>query len=327
MFNTGKIVWHKEALGKLFATQADFDKHARQLRQMMKVNILVLTVPFLIAGCGSEKPAFSEYIPTLDKPLPFKLPAGSDSIQITQDRTGLVGKFSQSSYQHPDKWVIYMASAPWLKEGSSDFTSRAVNDSVAGKKIMSFLEENNLKDRVDFIWMQYDALPQSKDEGWGGMDAGSKLPGVLWSQNTHHIFDAYVISKAARYPGEKGLLYSDWIRPFITYPDGENGAIWRAVDVDAGIENVNSDFWSRWGRHFFVVDPEGMVQDAYVSMNRDTFALQAMSSIAHHLGADLDDDAYPEFVYGSAYQAFYSQTLEGQFHDTMNLIDEGMRGE
>lgn len=33
MNNTGKIVWHQEALGKSFATQADFDKHARQLGQ------------------------------------------------------------------------------------------------------------------------------------------------------------------------------------------------------------------------------------------------------------------------------------------------------
>lgn len=297
----------------------------------MKVINFALVAAFLVTGCGSEQPdaqaPFSEYIPTLENPVPFKLPAGSESVQITQDHTGVVGKFTLAPYQHPDKWMIYMASAPWLKDGSSDFTSRAGNDIVTGQKIMSFLQENDLKDRVGFVWMQYDALPQSKDEGWGGMGVGEKLPGVLYTQNTHHIFDAFVLSKAARYPGEQGLLYSDWIRPFITYPDGENGAIWRALDVKAGIDDVRSEYWSRWGRHFFVVDPEGMVRDAYVSMNRDTSELQAMRSIAHHLGVDLDDDAYPAFVRGSAYKAFYSQSLEDQFHDTMNLIDEGMRGE
>ncbi|WGK63512.1 hypothetical protein QAO71_17235 (plasmid) [Halopseudomonas sp. SMJS2] len=298
---------------------------------MMNVKNIMLSVAFVLVGCGSDEPdakaAFSEYMPTIDEPVPFRLPAGSDSMQITQDQSGNVGVFSQSSYQHPNKWVIYMASAPWVKEGSSDFTSRAVNDTVTGEKVMSFLHDHNFKDRVDFVWMQYDALPKSKDEGWGGMKAGSKLPGVLWAQNTHSIFDAYVISPAARYPGQAGLLYSDWIRPFITYPDGDNGAFWRSLDVDAGIDKVDSDFWDRWGRHFFIVDPEGMVRDAYVSMNRDTSELQAMRSIAHHLGADLDDDAFPDFVRGSAYKAYYSPTLEGQFYDTMNLIDEGLRGE
>ncbi|MAG64942.1 MAG: hypothetical protein CMK74_03590 [Pseudomonadales bacterium] len=297
----------------------------------MKVKILALTAALLMAGCGSDEPnaqaAFSQYTPTVEEPVPFRLPAGADSVQLVQDHTGHVGKFSQSPYQHPDKWVIYMASAPWVKEGSSDFTSRAVNDYVTAEKIMSFLQDNNLKDRVGLVWMQYDALPLSKEEGWGGMDVGSKLPGMLSAQNTHHIFDAYVLSKAARYPGEKGLLYSDWVRPFITYPQGENGDMSRAIDAQAGIDDVYSDYWSRWGRHFFIVDPEGMVRDAYVSMNRDTSELQAMRSIAHHLGVDLDDDAYPKFVRGSAYKAYYSPTLEGQYHDTMNLIDEGMRGE
>lgn len=296
------------------------------------------TIPFVVAavailvGCGSEssdtKEPFSEYTPTIENPVEFILPAGSNTYQITQDSDSNGARiFNQSRYEHPEKWVIYLASAPWVTEGSSEFGARAQNDSVAAKRIMAFLEANDLDDQVDFVWMQYDSLPRSKAEGWGGMGPGSKIPGMLHLMNTKGIFDAYVISPAARFPGEPGLLHSEWIRPFIIYGNDEFGDYQRSFDIESGINDVNSKFWDRWGRHYFVVDPEGMVRDAYVSISVRNSDSQPMRSIVHHLGMDADDAVFPEFNPNGHYKAYYSPTLEGQFHDTMNLIDEGMRGE
>ncbi len=185
----------------------------------MKSLSFILASVLFVAGCGQDgednQEPFSQYSPTVEQPVEFRLPGGKNTIQITQG-TDANGKrvFNQSAFSPPGKWVIYMASAPWVVEGSSNFTGRGANDMVTGRRIMDFLEENNLRDQVEFIWMQYDALPRSKAEGWGGMTAGSKLPIMLHMKNTQGIFDRYVISQAARYPNQSGLLYSDWIRPF-----------------------------------------------------------------------------------------------------------------
>jgi hypothetical protein len=141
------------------------------------------------------------------------------------------------------------------------------------------------------------------------------------------MFDAYVISPAARYQGQPGLLYSDWIRPFIVYQEGPEEAALRFSDVRNGINDVNSKFWDRWGRHYFIVDPKGMVRDAYVSMNTQNHELQAMRSIVQHLGIDKEEVIFPEFNPYGRYSARYSPNIEGQFHNTMNVIDKGLRGE
>lgn len=288
---------------------------------------------FMLVGCDSEqsdpKRWGADYRPTIEKPIPFRLPAGSSTIQITQKPGDAPIIFEQSAYTHPNQWVIYMATAPWVKEGSRSFVHRANMDTQTSIELFKFLDKNGLRDRVKIVWLQYDNLPLSKAEGWGGLTVGTKIAGNLGMVSTHGSFDAYVISPASRWPEGGTLLYSEWLRPFIVYT-GPQPEIRKHSDIENGINDNNSEFWDNWGRHFFIVDPEGMVQDAYLSIGNagsTGWPLEAMRSIAHHLGVDQKTGYFPDHNPQAKYNATYSSTLEGEYHKSINLIDQGVRGE
>lgn len=286
----------------------------------MKVNVKCLAVmaALALAGCGSDDDGLS-YNPSIKDPIPFVLPYGPDSVKITEVWESAQRRLLLSDYKQPDKWVIYFATAPFSTEhngynfntGSSrsfDPETRERLDNDVSEQIILFLEKYELRDRVDLVRVRYDAPYDLRLGPLHRVPPEKMLPRSLQNADLPKYFDDYVISPAARFPGQPGMLYSDWIRPFLVFSEGFDGEVQRSYAAKNGLDDLQGTFWDSWGRNYFVVDPDGMVRDAYVTpLVFGTHPIQPLISIAHHMGLDIEDVDFPVFDPEKNYRAFYKR--------------------
>lgn len=269
----------------------------------MRALLAVAALSGFLIGCDSEpEKLVQEYIPTLETPVEFALPAGADTFQITKEKVEGGWFHTELAYQHPEKWVIYVATTIWMPEGNKSFDQRRKLDREVGANLKQFIKRNNLQEQAEVVLLQYDPVDLRFDK-----EGVVKLPDIYARGELEPYFDAFVISPVDRLPGGQNIAFAEWIRPLIAY--GHNHEQQRMFDDQDGIDDPGSKFWDEWNRHFIIVDPQGMVQDAYTNIgsrpNR-AWEIHAMRSLGHHLGVDPKDASYPDIDLKNTYHVEYS---------------------
>lgn len=291
----------------------------------------VILSTVLLTACDqpAKDPIEHGYTPTLSNPIPFSLPAG-DKTAYAASTKGYSegGKVAVHTYQHPRKWVVYLASSNWSEAGT-ERSMRHVIDAQHLSALKKFIAQNKLSDRVAVAWLQYDSHPGYINLFAGDADGVSGwrvLPKTFLLQNTEHIFDYYVVSPASRLPGGKNLSISEWLNPYIEYADSPDGRTHLDVDLRSGKDDPSSKFWDRWNRHFFVVNPDGLVVDAYLNIGtkQHTWPDQPMHSLVHHLNIAPETVIYPEINRSAFYKSYFSEPIEDQFAESIQEAINGL---
>lgn len=295
----------------------------------MKTTLPVaLLAVFVLSGCGDATDVngkgaqHTAYKPSIAKPMPFIFPGGKSTTgtETAPRRGGEGGSLKPMPYKHPNVWGIYLASSNYT-DGTTDRNLRHGVDQYHLHTLSSFVRENGLHDQVKVIWLQYDDVPVginylSKEEG-----AWDFMPTALRWTNTDSFFDYYVISPASRY-GENGRLrYDKWLKPLLSYRSGRDGNIARTFDEESGVNDYKSKFWDKWNRHFFLVNPDGILVDAWVSLGShslQTFPDQPINALTHHLKLDPSKLTYPRVNRQGTYISEYKPPIEQQLLDAVN---------
>ncbi len=290
-----------------------------RLKSIMMASIFATVLP--VAGCGENVDVVSTrfvYTKTLPQPVPFVLPGGNYTLGTATARAETNGgKLDPQPYRHPNTWAVYLASSVYT-DGSTDRSQRWQMDRQHLKALTKFLKDNDLKDKVKVVWLQYDESPPHLNlralEGanWDFM------PLAMRWEDTNKEFDYYVISPASRKGSPYYLRYDQWLSPYLWYDNTEDGQLVRSLDVENGLNNYQSKIWDKWNRHILLVNPEGMVVDSWLSVGGQliqVFPDKAMAAIVNHLGLDPDEVEYPDVNFHAYYDSEYKESLEQQTVD------------
>lgn len=212
-----------------------------------------------------------------------------------------------SRYQHPNKWVIYMAAPGWTN-GDRNIVTRLSLDRSLVQHVTEFIHRNKLSDSVSVAWLQYDLNP------------GSEFVEAEISQNFIPYFlqagmprvNHYIYSPAGRFSAPAGQLrYDEWLKPYLFHTVVVDGKYRTNSQYheEKGYYDFKSDHWDNWGRHWFVVNPDGVVVDAYISNTAQTYTYgpyTAVRSLVHHMGLSAGDVKMPPAVRESYQSSKYS---------------------
>lgn len=298
------------------------------------MRLCILALSLILASCGDsvEKPSSqAAYQPTLPLPIPFILPAGVKTLAAPNNPSWYFGgSVNVSLYKRPNAWVIYLASINWTAGNKNNAAYRTAIDIQQLRTLKQFTKLNGLEDRVKVVWLQYDRHPSMyvlTDKNSRGNRGWHFLPKILSLAATTDIYDYYVVSPASRFSGEATLSYPAWIKPMINYSNDPTGKVEARLDHEQGIDDPKSEYWNRWGRHIFVVNPDGKLVDAYLSIgnqNRYSWPDQAMRSIAHNMNLSPEKVIYPKVNKAGVYDVVYGTTPEDDFVSAMKEFEEGL---
>lgn len=279
----------------------------------------------LIAGCQKEvtnKSGLSKetYQPSNSPVIDMTFPAGQNSVFKRH------GEFdsptSPEKYVHPEKWVVYMAATGWTNKGKR-ITDRVAFDAAQLAFVKNFIRDNRLFDQVKVAWIQYDRNPSSNFVESLDVIPSNFIP--LFLKPMGPVTDYYIYSPAERYESNKlSMRYDMWLKPYMrhTKPSGDDYVTESEFHKNNGFDDVNGPYWDRWARHWFIVNPQGQVMDAYLSNmghNKSYGADFPINSLIYHLDLDSDSLVVREFHqinYQSYYSPPYWEKMHAEFLDT-----------
>lgn len=228
-------------------------------------------------------------------------------------------------YKHGKEWVIYMASPGWTNEGE-EIVTRLATDAAAVGALRNFLRDNNLNDKVKVAWLQYDKNPSAQY-----VESYSKIPDnfiPLFLKPHGPFVDYYIHSAASRYGKDDKLVrYDLWLKPYIHHAikKGNDFTTEDKFHIAKGFNKVDSEYWDSWARHWFIVNPDGNVVDAYLSNIGNSYIHGIDSpifSIIHHLKLDADNLSVPKAVtyrYESYYGEPYWNKVDREFRENLGM--------
>lgn len=283
----------------------------------------------LLAGCD-DAPTLNEAGLTHDTYKPSNVnhdvmvfPGGDHTVFKAGDR--FQDPQPPQPYSHPKEWVVYMAAPGWTN-GGKPIVDRLFTDSVALSKVVDFVNSNKLRAKVKVAWLQYDKNPDLRY-----MDDLSTVPDnfIPLFLKPHGIkVDYYVYSPAARRNPQGGVMtYDAWLKPYLPFAKKQGDKYVAATEFQRikGFDDVESKYWDSWSRHWFIVDPNGKVVDAYFSNMGSHFIQGAdwpINSLIHHLELDPSELKIPKIItaqYDSYYTPPYWEQFDADFQDRMGM--------
>lgn len=270
------------------------------LKEINAIALLVASIS--LSGCFEPETNLSglsedTYKSSGVNALPMTFPAGNET--ISKARADFKVMSPPTSFQQPSTWVVYLAAPAWTA-GGTKITRRVASDGAHASIVKNFLRANRLSDRVKLVWLQYDPNPSQELMGDKPVSKGNIIPQLL--QPFGPDVDYYVHSPAKRADdGATNMRFDEWIKPYLSFVhrEGDVFVTDNQFHLDQGFSDVNSEYWDNWSRIWFVVNPEGIVVDAYVS-NLGTGltygANRPINSLIHHLSLDSESLHIPEIV-------------------------------
>lgn len=290
--------------------------------------VLALSCVLAAAGCREEKSrneaGLSEatYQPSNIAVQPMVLPSEHSVFKIG-------GKFKDPQlpqpWHQPNTWVVYMAAPGWIT-GGFDIVDRLSTDAVAISKVRDFITANHLRDQVKVAWLQYDQNPNPRY-----MDSLKSVPDnfiPLFLKPAGPQVDFYIYSPAVRTGGGQGIMaYDRWLKPYLPFAKKEGSDYVAATDFqrNEGFNDTQGPYWDNWARHWFIVNPQGEVVDAYFSNLGHRYiqgADKPINSLIHHLKLDADSLIIPKVVtyqYKSTYTAPYWNKVDTDFREVLGI--------
>jgi len=230
------------------------------------------------------------------------------------------------AYTHPNTWVVYMASPGWTNAGKP-IADRLAIDAVAISRVKTFVQRNHLRDQVKVAWLQYDRNPDPLY--LEGLDRVPDNIIPLFLKPHGPQVDYYIYSPAVRKGNTSpSMRYDEWLKPYLSFAKKDGSKYVARTDLQRtqGFNEADGEYWDRWARHWFVVNPEGVVVDAYFS-NLGNYYVQGpekpINSLIHHLALDPEALDIPKIIPTPFYESLYSEPywdkLDKEFRDTLGV--------
>lgn len=288
----------------------------------------VLATLATVTGCSDEEitnlAGLSEetYKPSRANELPMTFPGRDQTVYKAY------GKFKDKPlpkpYSHPKSWVVYMAAPGWTNGGES-IVDRLSTDAVAVGLVKEFIFANNLHDQVKVAWLQYDRSP-----GAPYVESLKTVPDnfiPLFLKPHGPEVNLYVYSPAVRKgPSQVSMRYDEWLKPYLPFAKkvGNDYVATNDFQKIQGFNNLEGEYWDSWARHWFIVNPEGIVVDAYFS-NLGNYYIQGadkpINSLIHHLKLDHNTLRIRKIItarYSSYYTPPYWEQLDSEFSEALH---------
>lgn len=299
---------------------------------MNKIIITTLLAAFAVAsgGCKDESKnaaglTEATYEPSKVNVLPMTFPGKGQTVFKTFGT--FKEKIAPQPYTHSPEWVVYMASPGWT-DGGDPITERLATDAVAVQRVKQFLRDNGLSATVKVAWLQYDRNPGSPYVESLDSVPDNFIPLFLKPHGPQ--VDYYIYSPATRLGGNgSSMRYDQWLKPYLPFAKKQGNDYIAATEFQRieGFDDVAGNYWDHWARHWFIVDPQGNVVDAYFS-NLGAYNIRGanwpINSLIHHLKLDGDNLTIPQIVtanYKSLYTEPYWNKLDADFRDQIGLGD------
>ena len=239
------------------------------------------------------------------------------------------GKFKDPElpqpYHQPDSWVVYMAAPGWTN-GGKPIVDRLATDAVAISRVKQFVQDNHLSDKVKVAWLQYDQNPSALY-----MDDLKHVPDnfiPLFLKPHGPQVDYYIYSPASRNSSNSvSIRYDLWLKPYLRFAKKEGADYVTTSDFHRveGFNDPDGKYWDSWARHWFIVNPQGQVVDAYFS-NLGKYAIQGadmpINSLIHHLNLVAGSLIIPKIIttnYESLYTKPYWNQVDTEFREQIGL--------
>lgn len=298
---------------------------------MKKIALTALVTVLAVAatGCREENPlneaGLSEetYRPSHVNVSAMTFPGASHTVFKAY------GTFKEKqlpqSYKQPDAWVVYMAAPGWT-DGGKPIVDRLAIDAVAVSRVKQFLQDNQLSNKVKVAWLQYDRNPDPLYVESLELVPDNFIPLFLKPHGPN--VDYYIYSPAVRHgSGIPSMRYDQWLKPYLPFAKKAAGDYVAANDfeVSQGFNEPDGKYWDSWARHWFIVNPQGDVVDAYFSNLGNYFvegADKPINSLIHHLKLDSDNLIIPKIIstnYESLYTAPYWNKADAELRDQIGL--------
>jgi len=299
----------------------------------MKIGIVMVSLYALaLVGCGDGLSTAATDVSVLYKPsgvaaAPMVFPAGERT--IFKKFLDFDKEASPAPYKHPGKWMVYMAATGWTNEGL-DIVQRLSQDASQMRVIQQFLYDNNLANDVHTGWIQYDVNPSP--QYLEGLD---KVPSnfiPIFLKMAGPPVNYYIFSPVSRTGKDAGhLRYDFWLKPYLSHTKKVGTSYHSTSEFHKirGYDDYPSEYWNHWARHFFIVNPQGVVVDAYLSNlgNVKSYgAKSAIHSLIHHLNLDYATLAIPdvqEVNYTSKYSEPYWDKVSNETYRVLGLDNGG----
>lgn len=247
--------------------------------------------------------------------LPMTFPGGAETVFKP------FGKYKDKErpqvYSQPNTWVVYMAAPGWTN-GGMPIVDRLATDAVAVERVKQFIFTNNLQSQVRVAWLQYDQNPSGRY-----MESLDTVPDnfiPLFLKGFGPQVDYYIHSPA-HHAGQAGggLRYDQWLKPYLPFAKKDGDDYVAATDFQRaqGFDDANGKYWNSWARHWFIVNPDGVVMDAYFS-NLGRYYIQGadrpINALIHHLKLNADSLDIPKIV-SANYESFWTPPYWEQLDD------------
>jgi hypothetical protein len=228
-----------------------------------------LVLLFCLTACDdSQNPPLSDgakisYRPSKANSLPMVFPGKYHTTYVKLGNKPISDK--PAPYSHSNEWVVYMASPGWTN-GGTDIVDRLAMDAVAIDRVKQFILNNQLHGKVKVAWLQYDQNPPESYYGPMGMSPGDFIPVFLRPHGPNA--DYYIYSPASRFNSSiSRVAYDQWLKPYLPFAKKTDLDYVAATEFQfaRGFNYVAGPYWDNWSRHWFIVDPDGIVVDAYFS--------------------------------------------------------------
>jgi hypothetical protein len=237
-------------------------------------------------------------------------------------------------WQQPNTWMVYMAAPGWTN-GGEKIVDRIAADQTQLWYVRNFIGINGLNGKVKVAWLQYDPNPNPLYVESLEKVPGNFIPLLAKGSALNTATDFFIHSPATRFGSNDGpsMRYDMWLKPYLAWAkkEGNDYVTTRTPDHDSGFDDPNSEYWDHWARHWFIVNPEGQVVDAWFS-NIGRMKIYAadkpINSLIHHLklsGDKLDipkilvTDEPWKFNYKSMYTSPYWDQKASDFRDELGM--------
>ncbi|KKN96191.1 hypothetical protein LCGC14_0171210 [marine sediment metagenome] len=292
-----------------------------------KINAIALMIATIsLSGCfepDTNLSGLSEdtYQASGANPLPMSFPAGESSIAKPRDEFNK--PTPPTRFIPPSTWVVYMASPGWTS-GGLKITRRLSSDAAAAAQVKTFLRANLLTNQVKLVWLQYDPNPAQEMMGDKPVSKGNLIPHYI--QPFGPDVDFFVHSPAERFAGNgDSLSFDQWVKPYLPFakPAGDDFVTNDNFHLSQGFSDVNSDYWDDWSRIWFIVNPEGVVVDAYFSnlgTGKTYGSIRPINSLMHHLGLDSEKLIIPQLVEHSYISKYTPPYWDQLVENTLDLF-------
>ncbi len=280
----------------------------------IKFATLVIAVALVATGCREDSPmneaglTEKTYRPSRVKVAAMTFPGGTQT--VFKAYGNYKDKKLPEPYKQPDAWVVYMAAPGWT-DGGTPIVDRLATDAVAVSRVKKFIQDNQLGDKVKVAWLQYDENPNPLYVESLEKVPDNFIPLFLKPHGPHGV-DFYIYSPAVRYgSSNKSMRYDQWLKPYLPFAKQAAGDYVGANEfqVSRGFNDPDGKYWDSWARHWFIVNPQGDVVDAYFSNLGNYFvegADKPINSLIHHLNLDSESLIIPRII-STNYESIYTK--------------------